>query len=140
MSLRIALQLIGLLFVALLVGGWILAMGPIGWVVFGTMLAIGFVQVYRQRRRRHEALDAYCANCGSEVDVDAYETERTDQDEWRANYCTHCGAPVTARPEAGSSSPGRRNCPDCGAPNDPAARTCTYCNTGLSEPPSTRRS
>lgn len=32
---------------------------------------------------------------------------------------------------AGSDAPDRENCPECGAPNDPDAATCEYCETPL---------
>lgn len=132
MSLRIALQAVGIVVVGLLLLMTLLAMGPVAWLVVGTMVAIGVLQVHRKRRQRRERRagegTTYCANCGSEVDLEAYD----DDPAWEVAHCTDCGAPVeTATGPATDDATSRRNCPECGSPNGPEATTCTYCDAEL---------
>lgn len=132
MSLRIALQAIGLLIVGYLLLVAFLAMGPIGWAVFGTMSVIGLVQVYRSRRRRARTTDdrpKFCANCGAEL---AYELDDSSADSsgFETNHCSSCGAPVPS-PSETSPTVRRKNCPECGAPNDAEETTCNYCEATL---------
>lgn len=96
------------------------------------MLGIGIIQVHRQRgrQRRREERETHCANCGSTIDFEAYETGETESDEWDVNYCTNCGAPVLADANAGPTRE-KRNCPDCGTPTDPEEGECSYCRTEL---------
>lgn len=121
MSLRIALQGVGIVVAGLVLLWGFLAMGPLAWVVIGTMLVIGVLQVLRDRRRSKSEsgeLPAYCANCGSALALDAHVAGGSEDAEWELDYCPDCGAPVA--PAGASGSVGKtRNCPDCGAPNDP---------------------
>ncbi|MDR5673116.1 Zn-ribbon domain containing protein [Halalkaliarchaeum sp. AArc-CO] len=123
MSLRTALLAVGLLVVGYVLFVAFLAMGPIAWVVFGTMILIGMIQVYRTQRapdRDSESEPRFCANCGAELafepvdedgdgedgdgadgdgeDGDGKDGESSDgQDEHReysVNFCSSCGAPV----------------------------------------------
>lgn len=132
MSLRTVLQAIGLLAV-----GWVLfwglfAMGPLGWVVFGTMLVVGVLQVHRERSRRNRDRNgaACCANCGATVDLEAFDTDGEERTKWEVNHCSNCGAPVQSTTDDESRST-TRNCPDCGAPNEPSDGTCAYCDAAL---------
>ncbi|MEF8780606.1 MAG: zinc ribbon domain-containing protein [Haloferacaceae archaeon] len=132
MSLRVALQAVGLLVVGYALFAALLGMGPVAWAVFGTMLAIGALQVYRKRSR--EAADAgdppqFCVDCGAELDPDP-GADGSGSREVEVNYCGACGAPV---PSAGESDPGERtvNCAECGAPNDADRSACDYCGAPL---------
>lgn len=145
MSLRIALRVVGLLLGGYLLLGALLAMGPFAWAVFVPLLAIGTVQVYRNRRQRSgtDGPPDYCPNCGAAVDCDAF-AERTD-DRWEVRYCSNCGAPLESETEAGAETdraadaadpePGvdghAKTCSDCGAPTDPDQETCNYCDADL---------
>ena len=141
MSVRVALQAIGLLVVGYFLLGSLLAMGPIGWLVFVPMLLVGAAEVYRRRARRDRGSDGgddYCANCGSAIELDAFDTRETEESdsEWETGYCANCGAPVgsgeTADRTGGSTGSERpMNCPDCGAPNDPDRTTCNHCDATL---------
>lgn len=145
MSLRVALQVVGLLVAGYLLFMTLLAMGPIGLVVFVPLLVIGAVQVYRKRTGRTVS-DAespnYCPHCGSAIDVDAVDREETSDDgQWEVRYCRNCGAPLEteAKPDWGNDTtdadPGAagrtENCPDCGAPNDPHRTECKHCDAEL---------
>ncbi|WP_255169052.1 zinc ribbon domain-containing protein [Natrononativus amylolyticus] len=86
MSLRAALMAVGLLGL-----GWVLfvsfvAMGPLGWLAFGTIFAVGTAQVVRKLLRRSRSTQG-----------------------------------VTTV----------RNCPACGAPNDPDRTACRHCEAEL---------
>ena len=149
MSLRTALLAVGLLVVGYVLFVAFLAMGPIAWVVFGTMILIGIIQVYRTRRApdRDSGTDAqFCANCGAElafelvdgddtrVEDDQIEDDEGDTGEYSVNYCSSCGAPVPSTSDGdadGGVERRRRNCPDCGAPNDPDRTACDYCGAAL---------
>lgn len=135
MSLRLALRVVGYLrFVT------IVAMGPIGWAIFVPLLAIGLVQVYRNRIRDGESAGSpnYCPNCGSHLESDSVG-EESDDDEWAVRYCLDRGAPLGSDEDADrdgraneTRAPERpTNCPNCGAPNDPARTTCDYCDAAL---------
>lgn len=133
MSLRIVLQAIG----TVVVGGMLLlaflSMGPVGWVVIGAMFVIGVLQVHRNRRRgdRNSGdMPAYCANCGAALPVDAFDSDDLEDSEYETDYCSRCGAPVVPEPQDSSAST-QRNCPDCGALNEPGADECNYCHADL---------
>ena len=143
MSLHTALQVIGLLAAGYLLFVVLLAMGPIGVFVFGPLLVIGAVQVYRNRTRRSGSgseSPSYCRHCGAAIDTDAVDDEReTDDGQWEVQHCSNCGAPLEPEPktdretdaaESGSASR-TKNCPDCGAPNDPDRTACTHCDVEL---------
>ena len=106
MTVRAGLQAIGLLVVCYLLFSAFVALGPLGWLLFGTLLVIGLVKGYRGRTR--ESAD---------------ESGETD-------YCPECGAPIAPAAEHGSGA-GPVNCDACGAPNDPERTTCKHCNTEL---------
>lgn len=154
MSLQTALQVVGLLAVGYLVFVGLLAMGPIGWVVFVPMLLIGSYQVYRERSRRSGAERGSdernsCPNCGSTLDIEAFETtdesDADGDDDRQVRYCSTCGTPLETVPSSdpapsfvddrSGADTGRSNrvtnCPDCGAPNDPHRTTCEYCDAEL---------
>ncbi|WP_440763892.1 hypothetical protein [Natronorubrum sp. DTA7] len=144
MSLHVALQVLGLLVGGYLLFVTILAMGPIGLVVFVPLLAIGAVQVYRNRTRRSgsESVSespSYCRHCGSAIDTDAFDDEREGDDgPWEVRHCPDCGAPLESATKSDrgtdttNGTAGRpTNCPDCGAPNDPDQTTCTHCDGEL---------
>lgn len=132
MSLGTALKAVGLVVVGLVLLWTFVAMGPIAWVVIGTMLAVGVIQVHRERRRGADEGDetpAYCPNCGTEIEV-AYDAAGDAGGEWAINFCPECGAPVA--PDSESEAAARpQNCPDCGALNDPLATECEYCHADL---------
>lgn len=129
MSLHTALQAIGIVIVGTLLFGTLLDMGPLAWVIFGTMLVLGVLQVQRRRRNRAaEDDDAYCANCGTELDFELFDAEGGDQ--WGVAYCPSCGAPVNSDRDADAFG-GTMNCPDCGSPNDAGNERCQYCETPL---------
>lgn len=133
MSLQTALKAVGLVVVGLMLLSAFIAMGPVGWVVIGTMVAIGVIQVHRNRRRSEdEAGDApaYCPNCGADLDAAAYERQAGADSQWKLNYCPECGAPV-APDSSGDAAPRPQNCPDCGALNDPGETECDYCHADL---------
>ena len=145
MSLHTALQAVGLLAVGYLLFVVLLAMGPIGMFVFGSLLVIGAVQVYRNRARRGGSGSvsegpSHCRHCGSAIDTDAFDDEKeADDGQWEVRHCSNCGAPLepetktdreTDTAETGSASR-TKNCPDCGAPNDPDRTTCTHCDVEL---------
>ncbi|WP_436344978.1 hypothetical protein [Natronorubrum sp. FCH18a] len=144
MSLRTALQVVGLLAAGYLLIVVLLAMGPIGLFVFGPLLVIGAVQVYRNRTRRggSESVSespSYCRHCGAAIDVDAFDDEREADGPWEVRYCPDCGAPLEPETKTDrgadtveTGSAGRtKNCPDCGAPNEPDRTTCTHCDAEL---------
>ena len=141
MSVRVALQVIGLLVVGYFLLGSLLAMGPIGWLVFVPMLLVGAAEVYRRQARRDPGSNGagdYCANCGKAIGVDAFDTRATDESdsEWEIRYCANCGAPIDSGvigDRTGGSTGSQRptNCPDCGAPNDRDRTTCKHCDAAL---------
>ena len=139
MSLHVALQVLGLLVGGYLLFVTILAMGPIGLVVFVPLLAIGAVQVYRNRTRGSDsdsgsARPNYCRHCGEAVATDAFG-EHEDDDQWEVQYCPDCGAPLESATKSDRGTDGTSgrptNCPDCGAPNDTSRTTCTHCDGEL---------
>ena len=140
-SLRTALLVVGVIVVGLFLLEGFLAMGPLGWIVFGTLIGIGIVQVYRNRRRADGPTDdeaIFCANCGEPIDPTIFEDEMEDDDpDWSLSYCRNCGAPVPKedvnRLLEMSTDPGRtrQSCPDCGAPNEFGRTACEYCNATL---------
>lgn len=130
MSVRTALQAVGLLALAYVLFVTFLALGPIGWFAFGTLFVVGVAQVYRERRRGGSDGEAgwpnYCTRCGTALEFDADGAESGEP----VRYCGECGAPVRA--ETGDEATGRTvNCADCGAPNDPDRTTCTHCGLEL---------
>lgn len=142
MPLRTALLVVGAVVVGLFLFEGFLAMGPLGWVVFGTLIFIGIVQVYRNRRRADGPFDddaIFCANCGAPFDPTIFEDETRENSDpdWSVSYCRNCGAPV---PEEDlnrllkvSTPPGRtrQSCPACGAPNEHDRTECGYCSANL---------
>ena len=154
MSIRTALQVIGLLTVCYLLFLALLAMGPIGWLVFVPMLVFGLVQAHRKRSQRRASDRGgpnYCPNCGSEIDTDWFDETAADAErggssdaDWTVRYCPDCGAPLETVADDrsdcddGSTGGDRRsspaNCPDCGAPNDPDRATCKHCDAALEKP------
>lgn len=108
-----------------------LAMGPIGWVVIGSMFVVGVVQVHRKRSADSgEGRPECCPNCGSESDDVVLATDDAD-DEWEVGYCPDCGAPIRDD-DAGDDSKVRNvNCPDRGSPSDPDDVACDYCEAPL---------
>ncbi|AUX07781.1 hypothetical protein AArcSl_0124 [Halalkaliarchaeum desulfuricum] len=134
MSLRTALLAVGILVVGYVLFVTVLAMGPLGWIVVGTMLLIGMIQVYRKRRglnRDGETPPRFCANCGAELAPEFGEGDVEGEDsEFGVNYCSSCGAPV---PSAADTATEKRrcNCPDCGARNDADRSECDYCGAVL---------
>lgn len=140
MSLQLALRVVGALVVGYLLFVTLVAMGPIGLAVFVPLLAIGIVQVYRNRTRDGGTAGSpnYCPNCGSAVEYGAVDGESAD-DHWEARYCPDCGAPLhpereSDRDDGTTDADGLErptNCPDCGAPNDPDRTTCEYCDAVL---------
>lgn len=133
MSLRVALQAIGLLVVGyvLLIG--FLGMGPLGWIVIGTMLLIGIIQVHRTRSQPGtEGSDhpQFCVNCGATLDLAADDADDGERQEFEVNYCGSCGAPVPSTTETAAESE-RTNCSECGAPNDADQTKCDYCGAPL---------
>ncbi|ELY40482.1 zinc ribbon domain-containing protein [Natronorubrum tibetense] len=142
MSLRTALQVVGLLAAGYLLIVVLLAMGPIGLFGFGPLLAIGAVQVYRNRTQRDGSDSGsegpnYCRHCGEAIDTDAFGGEHED-DQWKVRHCSNCGAPLESATESdreadtADGTAGRpKNCADCGAPNDPDRTTCTHCDAAL---------
>lgn len=130
MSLHTALQAIGIFIIGILLLGAFLEMGPLAWIIFGTMIVLGVLQVQRQRSRRAGEDDTtYCANCGTEVDFEIFDGN-DDEDSWDVAYCTRCGAPVDPEISSGAVS-GPVNCRDCGSPNDPDDQRCRYCEAPL---------
>lgn len=133
MSLPTALKIVALLFVGLLLIPAFLAMGPLGWVVIGSMFVVGAVQVHQNRKKSAEAGDGrpeYCPNCGAELDDGVFATDDPD-DEWEVSYCPDCGAPVRGDDSGNESKVRKVNCPDCGSPNDPTDEKCDYCDAEL---------
>ncbi|MDG5818782.1 zinc ribbon domain-containing protein [Natronococcus sp. A-GB7] len=130
MSVHNALQAIGLLALAYVLFWSFVALGPIGWVAFGTLFLVGVVQVSRERRRGGSDGDPdwpnYCTRCGTALEFDADGAEPGES----VRYCGECGTPVQAetRNEAASAAV---NCADCGAPNDPGRTACTHCGLEL---------
>lgn len=132
MSLRIALQALGLLVVGYVLFVAFLAMGPIAWVVFGAMLVIGILQVHRKRRQPDPETGGgpqFCANCGAKLDREIDENSPGSQ-EFEVNYCSSCGAPVPSTADTAPAAQ-RTNCPECGAPNDAEQTECDYCEATL---------
>lgn len=130
MSLPTALKLVALLVVGLLLLPAFLAMGPLGWVVIGSMFVVGAVQVHRKRSAETgDGRPEYCPNCGRELDDEVFATDDSD-DEWEVGYCPDCGAPVRDGTETESRTR-KVNCPDCGSPNDPDDEECEYCDAAL---------
>lgn len=130
MSLPTTLKVVALLVVGLLLIPAFVAMGPIGWVVIGSMFLVGVVQVHRKRSSASGGVrPEYCPNCGSEIDDDVFAADDPDE-EWEMGYCPACGAPI--RGDDGSESRARPvNCPNCGAPNEPDEEECAYCEADL---------
>ena len=142
MSLRTALLVIGVIVVGLFLLEGFLAMGPLGWIVFGTLIGIGIVQVHRNRRRADDPADVeaiFCANCGEPIDSTIFEDETGEGDDshWSVSYCRNCGAPI---PEedlnrllevSTPSGRTRQSCPACGAPNEHDRTECGYCSATL---------
>ena len=149
MSLRTAFLVVGAVVVGLFLLEGFLAMGPLGWLVFGTMIVIGIVQVHRNRRRADGSADdeaVFCANCGESIDPTIFDDETRDNDDvprdnndpdWSVNYCRSCGAPIPEtdlnRLLEASTPPARsrQTCPDCGASNELDQTECGYCNAAL---------
>lgn len=132
MSLRIALQAIGLLVVGYVLFVAFLAMGPVAWVVFGAMLAIGILQVHRKRRQHDQETGdgpQFCANCGAKLDHETGENSSGSQ-AFAVNYCGSCGAPVPSTADTAPAAQ-RANCPECGALNDAERTECDYCEATL---------
>ncbi|ADD04562.1 uncharacterized protein Nmag_0978 [Natrialba magadii ATCC 43099] len=124
MAVSLALRILGTLAAGYLLFVTLLAMGPIGMVVFVPLLMIGAVQVYRTRNRPETGeadneLPDYCPNCGTAVEEDVLDatatdavdgekcgpgpesnrhadSEGSDGQPWRVHYCAGCGAPLDA--------------------------------------------
>ena len=132
-SLPTALKIVALLFVGLLLIPAFLAMGPLGWVVVGSMFVVGAVQVHWNRKKPAGAGDGRpedCPNCGAEIDDEVFATDAPD-DEWEVGYCQDCGAPVGEDDSGNESRVRTVNCPDCGSPNDADDGQCRYCDAAL---------
>ncbi|ELY68132.1 hypothetical protein [Natrinema versiforme] len=135
--------------VALLVGACLLllgfiAMGPIGWLVVGTLLAVGVIQVHRKRARetdRTHTETGYCPDCGATIELESAsgDGEGGDRVVPSVRYCPNCGESIDSEGDtenaADSSAPGQTgttNCAACGAPNEPDRTTCKHCDAALS--------
>ncbi|QCS41588.1 hypothetical protein [Natrinema versiforme] len=125
-----------------------LAMGPIGWLVFGTLLAVGVIQVHRKRATetsRPDDVSGYCPDCDVTVDLEVADGDgeggdRADPSDPSVRYCPNCGESIDSDGDvenAADSRDARRatgttNCAACGAPNDPERTTCKHCDAALS--------
>ncbi|QLK27286.1 hypothetical protein HYG81_06705 [Natrinema zhouii] len=123
-------------------------MGPIGWLVFGTVLAVSVIQVHRKRAketdRTHDET-GYCPDCSVTVDLVIIDGngkggDRPDPSNPSVRYCPNCGESIDADGDAENAADSRdarratgtTNCAACGAPNDPDRTTCKHCEAALS--------
>ncbi|ELY93979.1 hypothetical protein C483_04849 [Natrialba hulunbeirensis JCM 10989] len=154
MTVSLALRILGILAAGYLLFVTLLAMGPIGMVVFVPLLVIGAVQVYRTRTRPENGgtdgeLPDYCPNCGTAIEggvfdatattTDTGDGEKSDQgvernrhadsadsDEqpWRVHYCGRCGAPLRAGGDIKCTS----GC-ETGATGRTGSTNCPHCGS-----------
>lgn len=136
--------------IALLVGLCLLllgfiAMGPIGWLAFGTLLVVGVIQVHRKRARETDQTHSetgYCPDCGATIELESAsgDGESEDRAAPSVRYCPNCGEEIDTEGDTESAADSRdtrrttgtTNCAACGAPNDPDRATCKHCDAALS--------